>query len=94
MRTNQISEIKRDLEKEISDWLVEYNLKQFEAEDTENFEEAIFIQNVITDFINVNAKILASATNNKPEQIKQVLVNESNLILNAIKNNKQNLNHL
>jgi hypothetical protein len=49
---------------------------------------------MITDFINANAKILASATNNKPEQIKQVLVSESNLILNAIKNNKQNLNHL
>ncbi len=86
--------MKKDFENEISQWLVEYNLKQFEAEDTENFEEAIFIRDVIIDFIDVNAKILATVTDKKTEQIKQVLINESNLIFNTIKNNKQNLNHL
>ena len=83
--------MKKDFENEISQWLVEYNLKQFEAEDTENFEEAIFIRDVIIDFIDVNAKILAAVTDKKTEQIKQVLINESNLIFNTIKNNKQNL---
>ena len=86
--------MKKDFENEISQWLVEYNLKQFEAEDTENFEEAIFIRDVIIDFIDVNAKILATVTDKKTEQIKQVLLNESNLIFTTIKNNKQNLNHL
>lgn len=86
--------MKKDFENEISQWLIEYNLKQFEAEDTENFEEAIFIRDVIIDFIDVNAKILAAVTDKKTEQIKQVLINESNLIFNTIKNNKQNLNHL
>ena len=86
--------MKKDFENEISQWLVEYNLKQFEAEDTENFEEAIFIRDVIIDFIDVNAKILSAVTDKKTEQIKQVLINESNLIFNTIKNNKQNLNHL
>lgn len=86
--------MKKDFENEISQWLVEYNLKQFEAEDTENFEEAIFIRDVIIDFIDVNAKILATVTDKKTEQIKQVLINESNLIFTTIKNNKQNLNHL
>ena len=86
--------MKKDFENEISQWLVEYNLKQFEAEDTENFEEAIFIRDVIIDFIDVNAKILATVTDKKTEQIKEVLINESNLIFNTIKNNKQNLNHL
>ncbi len=86
--------MKKDFENEISQWLIEYNLKQFEAEDTENFEEAIFIRDVIIDFIDVNAKILATVTDKKTEQIKQVLINESNLIFNTIKNNKQNLNHL
>ena len=86
--------MKKDFENEISQWLVEYNLKQFEAEDTENFEEAIFIRDVVIDFIDVNAKILANVTDKKIEQIKQVLINESNLIFTTIKNNKQNLNHL
>lgn len=86
--------MKKDFENEISQWLVEYNLKQFEAEDTENFGEAIFIRDVIIDFIDVNAKILAAVTDKKSEQIKQILINESNLIFNTIKNNKQNLNHL
>ena len=86
--------MKKDFENEISQWLVEYNLKQFEAEDIENFEEAIFIRDVIIDFIDVNAKILATVTDKKTEQIKEVLINESNLIFNTIKNNKQNLNHL
>jgi|GEM_PF-2119934 len=86
--------MKKDFENEISQWLVEYNLKQFEAEDMENFEEAIFIRDVIIDFIDVNAKILATVTDKKTEQIKQVLINESNLIFTTIKNNKQNLNHL
>lgn len=86
--------MKKDFENEISQWLIEYNLKQFEAEDTENFEEAIFIRDVIIDFIDVNAKILSAVTDKKTEQIKQVLINESNLIFNTIKNNKQNLNHL
>lgn len=86
--------MKKDFENEISQWLVEYNLKQFEAEDTENFEEAILIRDVIIDFIDVNAKILATVTDKKTEQIKQVLINESNLIFTTIKNNKQNLNHL
>jgi hypothetical protein len=86
--------MKKDFENEISQWLIEYNLKQFEAEDTENFGEAIFIRDVIIDFIDVNAKILAAVTDKKSEQIKQILINESNLIFNTIKNNKQNLNHL
>lgn len=86
--------MKKDFENEISQWLIEYNLKQFEAEDTENFDEAIFIRDVIIDFIDVNAKILATVTDKKSEQIKQVLINESNLIFTTIKNNKQNLNHL
>lgn len=86
--------MKKDFENEISQWLIEYNLKQFEAEDTENFEEAIFIRDVVIDFIDVNAKILANVTDKKIEQIKQVLINESNLIFTTIKNNKQNLNHL
>jgi len=86
--------MKKDFENEISQWLIEYNLKQFEAEDTENFEEAIFIRDVIIDFIDVNAKILSAVTDKKTEQIKQVLINESNLIFTTIKNNKQNLNHL
>ena len=86
--------MKKDFENEISQWLIEYNLKQFEAEDTENFEEAIFIRDIIIDFIDVNAKILSAVTDKKTEQIKQVLINESNLIFNTIKNNKQNLNHL
>ncbi len=81
-------------ENKISEWLVEHNLKQFEAEDSENFEEAVLIRGVITEFIDINAKILALATNKKPEQIKQGLVNESKLIFNTIKNNKQNLNYL
>lgn len=81
-------------ENEISEWLVEHNLKQFEAEDSENFEEAVLIRGTIKDFIDINAKMLALATNKKPEQIKEVLVNESELIFTTIKNNQQNLNYL
>ena len=79
---------------EISEWLIDYNLKQFEAEDAGNFEEANLILKRITNYIEINAASLAAGTEKKIAQIKQSLTNESNLIYNTINNNKQNVNHL
>lgn len=79
---------------EISEWLIDYNLKQFEAEDAGNFEEANLIYQQITNYIKINAASLAGGTEKKITQIKQSLTNESNLIYNTIYNNKQNVNHL
>ena len=79
---------------EISEWLIDYNLKKFEAEDAGNFEEANLIYQQITNYIKINAASLAAGTEKKITQIKQSLTNESNLIYNTIYNNKQNVNHL
>lgn len=72
---------------EISEWLIDYNLKQFEAEDAGNFEEANLIFKRITNYIEINAASLAAGTE-KNCAIKQSLTNESNLIYNTINNNK------
>ena len=83
-----------DNKAEISEWLINYNLKQFEAEDAGNFEEANLILKRIINYIEINAALLAAGTEKKIAQIKQSLTNESNLIYNTINNNKQNVNHL
>jgi hypothetical protein len=79
---------------EIGEWLIEYNLKQFEAEDAGNFEEADVICKEIAGYIDKNATLLAAGADKKAAQIKQSLINESSLIFATIKNNKQNINHL
>ena len=83
-----------DSEAEISEWLIDYNLKQFEAEHAGNFEEANLIGQQIIKYIDINAAALAKDTDKKAGQLKQSLTTESNLIYNTINNNKQNVNHL
>ena len=83
-----------DREAEISEWLIDYNLKKIDAEDTGNFEEANLICEQIVNYIELNAAVLSTGISKKAGQIKQSLINESNLIYNTINNNKQNVNHL
>lgn len=45
---------------EISGWLINDNLKQFETEHAENFEEANLNLNHITNYIEINAATLAA----------------------------------
>jgi hypothetical protein len=83
--------MKKNLDEEVADWLVLVNTRLYLAIEDEDFEEAVSIRDIITNFICTHADILVqfSGTTMTYEDVYNLLKEQSDYILAQI--TQQNL---
>ncbi len=79
---------------ENTQWLLDSNIDLAVAENEEDFEQAAFIRDAISNFIQILAELI-NTLNNKPiDHIIEVLTEQSHFMLQLIKERQENIDNL
>jgi hypothetical protein len=86
--------IMKQIDEEITDFLLQMNYELYEAELIKDFVTCQTIKASLENFVDKESETLAGITNKPVEQMKVILTEQSNFLFNSIKNNYYKINHL